>query len=78
MRGQGEKAFCAGGDIRGNLFLTFSFNFPAIYDAKVAGKGSSTTPQDFFGEEYVLNYMISKKNVTQVALLNGITSNSLL
>jgi len=62
MKGIGEKAFCAGGDIR------------AIYDAgklKQFGRGSLTS--DFFYEEYNLNYLIAKQKVTQISLLNGIT-----
>lgn len=58
MRGSGDKAFCAGGDIR------------AIYDSSKVG---GNLPRDFFREEYILNYIISKKSVTQVSLLNGIT-----
>jgi len=61
MKGAGEKAFCAGGDIR------------AIYDAVKDGKGDPKIASDFFYEEYRLNYEISKKKINQVAILNGIT-----
>ena len=53
----------AGGDIR------------AIYDVKVEGKGDQSLPYNFFAEEYQLNYSIAKKKITQISLLNGITSN---
>jgi 3-hydroxyisobutyryl-CoA hydrolase len=62
MKGAGDKAFCAGGDIR------------AIYDA---GKNStirgSGLTSDFFYEEYILNNMIASKTFHHIALLNGIT-----
>jgi 3-hydroxyisobutyryl-CoA hydrolase len=58
MKGAGDKAFCAGGDIR------------AIYDSEKSG---GTLSRDFFREEYILNYALAKQNVVQVSLLNGIT-----
>jgi len=61
MRGSGDRAFCAGGDIR------------SIYDSVVESKGSQSLHRDFFSEEYRLNYDIAKKTITQVSLLNGIT-----
>jgi len=61
MKGSGDRSFCAGGDIR------------SIYDSVKVGKGSKTLPSDFFAEEYQLNNLIARKEITQVALLNGIT-----
>lgn len=60
MRGAGDKAFCAGGDIR------------AIYDT-CRGSGTPGLESDFFYEEYNLNFAIAQRTFTSVALLNGIT-----
>ena len=58
MEGAGEKAFCAGGDIR------------AVTDAGQAGLPLS---QEFFREEYWLNHAISCLGKPFLALLDGIT-----
>ena len=62
MKGSGEKAFCAGGDIR------------AIYDGKKEGKSVNELTA-FFKSEYVLNQLIGNlpESIPHVALLNGIT-----
>lgn len=57
VRGAGEKAFCAGGDIR------------ALYDSF---RGGGTLHRDFFIEEYRLDYFIHHYPKPYVALLNGI------
>lgn len=56
--GSGEKAFCAGGDIR------------SIYDARVAGDTAGLT--DFFRDEYLLNAQIKAYSKPYIALINGI------
>jgi enoyl-CoA hydratase len=58
MKGEG-RAFCAGGDI------------VHIYES-----GINNTPdsQEFFYEEYILNYMIGTLKTPHIAILNGITS----
>jgi enoyl-CoA hydratase len=58
ITGAGDKAFCAGGDIR------------SIYDARLEGKldGLST----FFREEYTLNAQIKAFPKPYVALIDGI------
>ncbi|MGO1117211.1 enoyl-CoA hydratase/isomerase family protein [Rhodovibrionaceae bacterium A322] len=58
VRGAGEKAFCAGGDVR------------AVYDA---GKSGGDLPKDFFREEYILNHCIFNYAKPYVALIDGIT-----
>ncbi|KGL75631.1 hypothetical protein N309_14571, partial [Tinamus guttatus] len=58
IKGTGGKAFCAGGDIR------------AITDA---GKFASSLAQDFFREEYTLNYAVGTCKKPYVALIDGIT-----
>lgn len=58
IRGTGEKAFCAGGDIIG------------LYNA---GKSGSADFENFFHDEYVLNHAIAMFPKPYIALLDGIT-----
>ncbi|XP_039613830.1 3-hydroxyisobutyryl-CoA hydrolase, mitochondrial [Polypterus senegalus] len=58
IKGVGDKAFCAGGDIR------------AVADA---GKAGGSLIQDFFREEYILNNAIGTLQKPYVALIDGIT-----
>lgn len=58
MKGEG-RAFCAGGDI------------VHIYES---GLNKTRDAQDFFFEEYMLNYRIGTLQTPHVAILNGITS----
>ena len=61
LRGAGEKAFCAGGDIR------------ALYDAAKKGNGSQ---HEFFRQEYELNFNIHRYLVNTgkpiIAWIDGI------
>ncbi|HYD65084.1 enoyl-CoA hydratase/isomerase family protein [Azospirillum sp.] len=59
IEGAGEKAFCAGGDIR------------ALYDA--ASAGDIAFLADFYREEYRLNRRIKTYAKPYVALIDGIT-----
>jgi enoyl-CoA hydratase/carnithine racemase len=56
LRGAGEKAFCAGGDIR------------SLYDSYKSG---DTLHQDFFVEEYALDLMIHHYPKPVLALMDG-------
>lgn len=58
IRGAGDKAFCAGGDIR------------AVTEA---GKVGDSLAQDFFREEYILNNAIGSCRKPYIALIDGIT-----
>ncbi|XP_048201043.1 3-hydroxyisobutyryl-CoA hydrolase, mitochondrial [Perognathus longimembris pacificus] len=58
IKGAGEKAFCAGGDVR------------AISEA---AKTNQKLAQDFFREEYILNNTIGSYQKPYVALIDGIT-----
>lgn len=58
IEGAGEKAFCAGGDIR------------SVYAARLEGKRDYK--DEIFREEYELNYYISKYPKPYIALINGI------
>ncbi len=58
LRGAGEKAFCAGGDIR------------ALYESHRSGDDSYL---DFFIEEYRLDYFLHGYPKPLVAVLDGIT-----
>ncbi|VVE40226.1 Short-chain-enoyl-CoA hydratase [Pandoraea nosoerga] len=57
IEGAGEKAFCAGGDVR------------ALYDSRV---NNATAHQAFFVEEYRLDYLIHRYPKPYIALLDGI------
>lgn len=58
VRGAGEKAFCAGGDVR------------AVWQA---GQDGGDLPKQFFREEYVLNRTIFRFPKPYIALVDGIT-----
>jgi enoyl-CoA hydratase/carnithine racemase len=58
MRGAGEKAFCAGGDIR------------ALYDSY---KNSGSLHRDFFIAEYPLDYLLHCYPKPYMAVMDGIT-----
>jgi enoyl-CoA hydratase len=58
VTGAGEKAFCAGGDIR------------SIYDARQAGETEGLS--SFFRDEYLLNAQIKAYPKPYVALVDGI------
>ncbi|XP_062566224.1 3-hydroxyisobutyryl-CoA hydrolase, mitochondrial-like isoform X2 [Saccostrea cucullata] len=58
IKGSGDKAFCAGGDIR------------AVTEA---GKVGDRLAQDFFREEYILNNKIGTYEIPYIALIDGIT-----
>ncbi|XP_072903092.1 3-hydroxyisobutyryl-CoA hydrolase, mitochondrial isoform X2 [Hemitrygon akajei] len=57
IKGAGEKAFCAGGDIR------------AVTEA---GKVGDRLAEDFFREEYILNNAIGSCKIPYIALIDGI------
>lgn len=57
VRGAGERAFCAGGDIR------------ALYES---GKAGTPYVIDFYAHEYRLNLMIKRYPKPYIALINGI------
>ncbi|XP_046392539.1 3-hydroxyisobutyryl-CoA hydrolase, mitochondrial [Ischnura elegans] len=58
IKGAGDKAFCAGGDVR------------AVTES---GKKGGSLPQEFFREEYMLNNLIGTYQVPYIALIHGIT-----
>ncbi len=64
IRGAGDRAFCAGGDVR------------AVYDDGLAmkrGEGDGALTRDFFREEYRLNRRIKRFPKPFIAILDGIT-----
>lgn len=58
IKGTGDKAFCAGGDVR------------AVTEAAKVGDPLS---QNFFKEEYILNNKIGTYGIPYIALIDGIT-----
>ncbi|HVZ70478.1 MAG TPA: enoyl-CoA hydratase/isomerase family protein [Rhizomicrobium sp.] len=57
IRGAGDRAFCAGGDIR------------ALYES---GKAKTAYAYDFYRDEYILNAAIKHFPKPYIALINGI------
>jgi enoyl-CoA hydratase/carnithine racemase len=57
LQGAGEKAFCAGGDVR------------ALYDSF---KAAGTLHHEFFAREYPLDYQLHQFPKPYIALINGI------
>jgi enoyl-CoA hydratase len=64
IRGAGERAFCAGGDVRA-----------VAEDARAAreGRSNGALSRDFFREEYTLNRRIHRYPKPYVALIDGLT-----
>ena len=60
VRGAGDRAFCAGGDVR------------AIYDARGDAEGPGDYKADFFREEYCLIQRIHRFPKPYIALVDGI------
>jgi len=66
MKGAGEKAFCAGGDVK-SLYEDVVAGGPTL------GKGvSGRMSTDFFKEEYEMNYMLGTSPIPQISIWNGI------
>src|SRR6516225_9946724 len=61
VRGAGERAFCAGGDVR------------AVYEAGRGIKGDPDLPTVFFREEYQLIRLIHHLLKPYIAVIDGIT-----
>ncbi|HTC18069.1 MAG TPA: enoyl-CoA hydratase/isomerase family protein, partial [Stellaceae bacterium] len=60
VKGEGGRAFCAGGDVR------------AIYDARRSAVGDGDYKTDFFREEYSLIARVHRFPKPYVALMDGI------
>ena len=60
VRGAGDRAFCAGGDVR------------AIYDARHHPRGAGDYKADFFREEYCLIQRVHRFPKSYIALCDGI------
>lgn len=61
VQGAGDRAFCAGGDVR------------AIYDARASTTGPDDYKADFFREEYQLIRHVHRFPKPYLALIDGIT-----
>ena len=61
VRGAGERAFCAGGDV------------VAVYEARSQAAGPGDYKADFFREEYQLIRRIHRSPKPLIALMDGIT-----
>jgi enoyl-CoA hydratase/carnithine racemase len=61
VRGAGDRAFCAGGDVR------------AVYEAALGISGDPALPAVFFREEYELIRRINRFPKPYIAIIDGIT-----
>lgn len=72
LKGAGDKAFCAGGDVRG-LLLSLSFaNTNCLYIIAICESRGQPLTADFFREEYTLNNKIGSLGLPYVSLIHGI------
>jgi len=71
IKGAGEKAFCAGGDVRAVWDAGKTFLAEGGYDPLTAQDES--LPRRFFLEEYRLNQQIHRFPKPYIALLDGVT-----
>jgi enoyl-CoA hydratase len=69
VKGAGEKAFCAGGDVRALWYTMMEADGNGGYRYK----GPSDFSRDFFMEEYQLNHAIHAFSKPFLALLDGVT-----
>ena len=60
LKSEGEKAFCAGGDV--------------VSLVKSKSAVNSTLRKDFFAEEYALNHLLATMKTPLIAVMDGITS----
>ncbi|VDM65685.1 unnamed protein product [Strongylus vulgaris] len=74
LKGAGEKAFCAGGDVVGESYRFLNLKGSAVIKSAKAAKEGSTSSihRDFFKEEYFLNYLIGCLSMPFVAFIDGI------
>ena len=59
ISGTGGKAFCAGGDI------------VSLYNAKTGKSGDPSILKQFFAQEYMVDYQLSKMKPLQISIWNG-------
>jgi len=71
LRGAGEKAFCAGGDLRA-LYDSFKAAGDRPWSSTLPGSGSVPGSIEFFEVEYALDYRIHMYPKTVVAVMDGI------
>jgi len=75
MKGAGEKAFCAGGDVAG-----ISDSLGEVVDHSVLATlpddnmATLAARQNYFRHEYTLDYYLSTYDKPMIAIMDGITS----
>jgi enoyl-CoA hydratase len=69
IRGAGEKAFCAGGDVRAVWYSMMK----AVDGGGYSFQGPSELSRTFFMDEYRLNHAIHALSKPYVALIDGVT-----
>jgi enoyl-CoA hydratase len=69
IKGSGEKAFCAGGDVRAVWYSMMK----AVDGGGYAYQGPSELSRSFFMDEYRLNHDIHALSKPYIALIDGVT-----
>ena len=69
IRGAGEKAFCAGGDVRAVWYSMMT----AVDGGGYSFQGPSELSRTFFMDEYRLNHDIHALSKPYIALIDGVT-----
>ena len=71
VKGAGEKAFCAGGDVKSiwQELITLRSNTNTPVEIGTGKPGHLHT--DFFRDEYIMNYMLAESLVPQVSIWDG-------
>lgn len=70
VKGCGERAYCAGGDVKAMWSEIQSLRQSNSKELGIAKPGFLHT--DFFREEYTMNYLLGTSSVPEISLWNGI------
>jgi 3-hydroxyisobutyryl-CoA hydrolase len=73
MKGAGEKAFCAGGDVAG-IWMRFARLIVALVTIDASGTILHEARKNYFRHEYTLDYYLSTYDKPMIAIMDGITS----
>ena len=75
MKGAGDKAFCAGGDVTGiSDLLRKVVEHSVLATLPGDNMATLTARQNYFRHEYTLDYYLSTYDKPMVAIMDGITS----
>lgn len=76
MKGAGEKAFCAGGDVAGTPTSKDNELIQALVTLETPDNLLQAARENYFRHEYTLDYYLSTYDKPMIAVMDGITSAS--